>query len=157
MLQDDLENSESLVRGLLRRLTNSDEARADDLAQETFIKVYRSLSGFSGRARFASWVYRIAYNTFLNDQRGRRAEISKASQPASQTSRAAPDFQLDVDRALSRLSADQRLMLDLHYKLGMTHTEIAETLSEPLGTVKSRLLRGRAEIKILLAEWYHHE
>ena len=56
---------QSTVRTLLRRLTRNDHALADDLAQDTFIQVYRSLRQFRGEAKFATWIYRIAYNTFL--------------------------------------------------------------------------------------------
>ena len=56
---------------------------------------------------------------------------------------------LDVDRALERLSVRQRAVFDLHYKKGMTHSEIAEALELPLGTIKSDLVRGHEKLK----EW----
>ena len=63
---------QSDVRQFLRRLTRDDAARADDLAQETFVKAYRSLRQFHGDAKFSSWLYRIAHRSFLNDLRKRR-------------------------------------------------------------------------------------
>ena len=56
---------QSMVRNSLRQLTNWDDGLADDLAQETFIQAYQNLHQFDGRAKFSSWLYRIAYNQFL--------------------------------------------------------------------------------------------
>jgi RNA polymerase sigma-70 factor, ECF subfamily len=58
---------------------------------------------------------------------------------------------IDVDRALERLSVRQRAVFDLHYKKGMTHSEIAEALQLPLGTIKSDLVRGHEKLKELLS------
>jgi RNA polymerase sigma factor (sigma-70 family) len=52
------------VRGLLRQLTRTDVALADDLAQETFLRAYKHIRSFRGEARFSTWLYRIAYNCF---------------------------------------------------------------------------------------------
>lgn len=57
---------QSPLRNFLRQLTAFDVERADDLAQETLIKVYRSIHTFQGTAKFTSWLYQIAYHTFLN-------------------------------------------------------------------------------------------
>ena len=64
---------QSAVRNFLRRLARNDVERANDLAQETFIKMYQGLHSYRGSARFTTWLFRIAYHTFLNDQRGRHA------------------------------------------------------------------------------------
>ena len=64
---------QSAVRNFLRRLARNDAERANDLAQETFIKMYQGLHSYRGSARFTTWLFRIAYHTFLNDQRGRHA------------------------------------------------------------------------------------
>ena len=69
---------QSKLRNFLRRLTGNDAARADDLAQETFLKAYRSIRTYRGTAAFSSWLYRIAYNTFLNDERSRLYVYSTA-------------------------------------------------------------------------------
>jgi len=62
---------QSPLRNFLRRLAHNDQARADDLAQDTFMKAYKSLATYAGTAKFSTWLYRVAYNTFLNDQRKR--------------------------------------------------------------------------------------
>src|SRR5438093_11522729 len=62
---------QSAVRGLLRQLTRTDIALADDLAQETFIRAYKNIRSFRGEARFSTWLYRIAYNCFREAARRR--------------------------------------------------------------------------------------
>ncbi len=63
---------QSTVRGLLRQLTRTDLALADDLSQETFLRAYRNIRSFRGEARFSTWLYRIAYNSFREDARRRK-------------------------------------------------------------------------------------
>ena len=142
---------QSAVRNFLRRLARNDTERANDLAQETFIKMYHGLHSFRGTARFTTWLFRIAYHTFLNDQRGRHANEEfnddEHGSVADTTARTADA--LDVDRALERLPVRQRAVFDLHYKKGMTHFEIAEALELPLGTIKSDLVRGHEKLR----EW----
>ena len=142
---------QSAVRNFLRRLTRNDSERANDLAQETFIKMYQGLRSYRGTARFSTWLYRIAYHTFLNDERGRRPadEFSEDLHGERTDTAAALTDALDVDRALERLPVRQRAVFDLHYKKGMTHSEIADALELPLGTIKSDLSRGHEKLK----EW----
>lgn len=142
---------QSAVRNFLRRLARNDAERANDLAQETFIKMYQGLASYRGSARFTTWLFRIAYHTFLNDQRARRPneEFSDDEHGTSADTSAHAAEELDVDRALERLPTRQRAVFDLHYKKGMTHSEIAEALELPLGTIKSDLVRGHEKLK----EW----
>jgi DNA-directed RNA polymerase specialized sigma24 family protein len=63
---------QAMVRTLLRRLAAGDRARADDLAQETFLRAYRGLRGFAGRAKLSTWIGQIAYHAFLADEEARR-------------------------------------------------------------------------------------
>lgn len=134
---------QSPVRNFLRRLARNDAARADDLAQETFIKLFRSIGTYRAQAKFSTWLYRIAYRTFLDDQRGRREEM-----PLHEDDHVTPDHalaagnELDVNVALQRLMPRQRAVFDLHYGKGLTHDEVAQALELPVGTVKSDLSRG---------------
>jgi RNA polymerase sigma-70 factor, ECF subfamily len=135
---------QSPLRGFLRRLARFDAARADDLAQETFMKLFRSIGSYRGEAKFSSWLYSIAYHTFLNDQRGRIVETSfeeSHQAPLPDTTQAAGDA-LDVEAALAHLNARQQAVFELHYRHGMTHQEVAGALELPLGTVKTDLSRG---------------
>jgi RNA polymerase sigma factor (sigma-70 family) len=140
---------QSAVRNFLRRLARNDVERANDLAQETFIKAYQALHSYRGAARFSTWLFRIAYHTFLNEERGRRTddEFSEDEHASIGDPSAAVATELDVERALERLSLRQRAVFDLHYKKGMTHSEIADALELPLGTVKSDLVRGHEKLK----------
>jgi RNA polymerase sigma factor (sigma-70 family) len=143
---------QSAVRNFLRRLARNDAERANDLAQETFIKVYQGLHSYRGSARFTTWLFRIAYHTFLNDQRGQQPneEFSDEDHGHVADTTAATATSLDVERALERLSVRQRAVFDLHYKKGMTHPEIAGALDLPLGTIKSDLVRGHEKLKAWL-------
>ena len=147
---------QSAVRNHLRALTKGDRARADDLAQDTFIKAYRSIRQFQGTAKFSSWLYRIAYNTFLNDQRKSKPNVpyedEHAKAPAPSRVRES-DLGQDLEQALAHLKTEQAVVFDLHYKKGMTHAEIAQTLEMPLGTVKTHLARGLALVRDYLHDW----
>jgi RNA polymerase sigma-70 factor (ECF subfamily) len=141
---------QSPLRNFLRRLTRNDAARADDLAQETLIKAYRNMHTYKGTAKFSSWLFRIAYNNFLNDERSRfpAAEFDEAQHAAMADRAEDIGNELDIDRALLSLSIRQRAVFDLHYKKGMTHEEVASALELPLGTVKSDLTRGHERLRI---------
>jgi RNA polymerase sigma-70 factor (ECF subfamily) len=144
---------QSPIRNFLRRLCRHD-ARADDLAQETFLKLYTSIGSFRGRAKFSTWLYRIAYHTFLNDIRKdvREAQFDEAYHSPLRVPHVAADEASDVERALQQLGNRQRAIFDLHYKKGMTHEEVAGVLELPLGTVKSDLTRGRKTLRTILKD-----
>lgn len=146
---------QSKLRNFLRRLAKNDYGRADDLAQETFLRAYKSIHTYKGTAAFSSWLYRIAYNTFLNDERRRFPEVefdeSQQSPVTHETENVG--IETDIDRALHHLSVRQQAIFDLHYKKGMTHFEISGTLDLPLGTVKSDLKRGLDRLKQYLKDW----
>ena len=146
---------QSKLRNFLRQLTKNDAARADDLAQETFLKAYRFIRTYKGTAKFSSWLYRIAYNTFLNEERSRFPEIrmdETAPFPAKDMTENVSKV-IDIDSALQRLSVRQRAIFDMHYKKGMTHEEIENALELPLGTVKSDLRRGLDQLRKYLKDW----
>jgi RNA polymerase sigma factor (sigma-70 family) len=147
-----IQRHQSPVRNFLRRLSRNDVARADDLAQETFLRLFRSIKSFRGQSKFSSWLYRIAYNAFLDDLKTRTSEgpfDESQHSPMLDTSGAAGD-EADVEMALRRLSDRQRAIFDLHYRKGMTHTEIAAALDIPLGTVKSDIVRGLEQLRQIL-------
>jgi RNA polymerase sigma factor (sigma-70 family) len=149
---------QSKLRNFLRRLTGNDAARADDLAQETFLKAYRSIRTYRGTAVFSSWLYRIAYNTFLNDERSRfpEAPLEDFDPPAATYGFENAGMEMDIERALQHLSIRQKAIFDLYYKKGMTHEEIGDALEIPLGTVKSDLRRGLDRLRQYLKEWKHN-
>jgi RNA polymerase sigma-70 factor (ECF subfamily) len=145
---------QSPLRNFLRRLTKNDSERADDLAQETFLKAYRAMHTYAGVAKFSTWLYRIAYNTFLNELRTRfpQTEFDEAQHSSPVRGPEHRDLQNDVDRCLLHLSSRQRAVFDLHYKKDLSHREIAAALELPLGTVKSDLSRGLEVLRTYLAD-----
>jgi RNA polymerase sigma factor (sigma-70 family) len=147
---------QSAVRGLLRQLTRTDIALADDLAQETFVRVYKNISTFRGEAKFSTWLYRIAYNCFREDAR-KRKELVGINEEQWQTEQdpQAVDAGLrhDLMYALSLLPLHERSAVLLCCQNGLSHDEAARVLDIPLGTVKTNVLRGREKLKKTLAVW----
>lgn len=147
---------QSAIRGLLRRLTGGDEALADDLAQDTFIKAYKALARFNGQSKFGSWLYRIAYNTFLSYLRKKREVTGLGELPVDGVE---PDrirevsLRADLEQAMQMLSHNERAAIHLCYNEGHSHEEAARTLRMPLGTVKTHILRGKAKLKAELGAW----
>ena len=140
---------QSPVRQFLRRLTRCDPERADDLAQETFFKAYRHIKGFRGEGRFLSWLFRIAYQQFVSDER--RNKMKLAPLPDDLQVGADDENTLvaarTVEQMMGLLRADERAAVLLHYRHELTHPEIAETMGLPLGTVKSLIRRSREKLK----------
>jgi RNA polymerase sigma-70 factor (ECF subfamily) len=154
-----LRRHQGKVRGLLLRLT-SDRNLADDLAQEVFLRAYRGLCGFEGRARFSTWLYRIAYNVYLN-HRARVRELaalpenfeSGAMAPESSMSVTRSDLRRDLDAAIGALPERYRAVVMLYYLEDVSYPEIAEILELPLGTVKTHLHRAKRMLRDHLDGW----
>jgi RNA polymerase sigma-70 factor (ECF subfamily) len=148
---------QSAVRGLLRRLANGDEALADDLAQETFIKSYRSLSTYQGGAKFSTWLHRIAYNLFISHVRGRKDTVDYDEHAAAES--AQPDdtqhmnLEHDLQQAMRCLNEAERISIQLCCQCGFSHTEAAEILQQPVGTVKTHIARGKDKLRERLTAW----
>lgn len=138
---------------------SGNEADADDLVQEIFIKVFRGLPAFDGRSKLSTWIYRIAVNCCRDRFRGRhRRPIDLAADhPAELLALAAPEGCRDVLqqeqllRALAQLSPGYREVVVLHDVLGNGHQTIADILAIAVGTSKSQLSKARLKLRILLA------
>jgi len=143
---------QSGVRTVLRRLTGGDEALADDLAQEAFLRAYDNLRDFRAEAKFSTWVYRIAYNVFLSHLRKRTesAGIDDLPEPAVESSGEAADRARDLNRAFGQLREEERSALALTYAEDLTHAEAAEILGWPVGTLKTHVLRGKDKLRSAL-------
>ncbi len=154
---------QSGVRNHLRTLTRGDHARTDDLAQETFVRAYRSIRQYRGEAKFSSWLYRIAYRIFLNDERSaKRRRIrneaesdaeARWDEPAGDSGRRSHDLAVDFHTALEGMEPERAAVFDLHYRKGMSHGEVGQTLQMPLGTVKTHLARGLKSVRETLKDW----
>ncbi|HEY1765546.1 MAG TPA: sigma-70 family RNA polymerase sigma factor [Opitutaceae bacterium] len=146
---------QSPVRRFLRHLTGGNEALADDLAQETFIRAYRGLSGFRARSRFQTWLLGIAYNQYRNAARRGRREVpaSEAGPVPAPATEALSDLEQDLAISLRELSNEEQLALRLSFQFELTHDEIAATLGWPLGTVKTQIARGKSRLRELMSAW----
>jgi len=147
---------QSLVRGLLRKWLACDDAQADDLAQQTFVKAYEKLSQFHGQSTCATWLCQIAYREYLMWRRTEKAEVNLDDVPEESVARAGDsliDLRHDLGRGLKKLSPDERTAVVCCCLHGMTHQEASDVLGWPLGTVKTHVLRGKESLRIQLADW----
>lgn len=135
------------LRAFLVRLTG-EPALADDLAQEAFLKAYRALDGFRGGASFRSWLFSIALR---EAQMARRREAARKRAQAGaddrEESAAAPEFSLDLQRALAALTQEERMAALLCDAAGFSHAEAAGAMAAPLGTVKTLVARARDKLR----------
>ena len=146
---------QSDVRNTLRRLTRGDHALADDLAQESFVKAWRSIGEFRGEASFRTWMYRIAYRSFLSEIRRNEPPTEEIAEHHLVGHDAHEDraFMQDFDAAMAQLSSAQRDAIHFALQRGFSHPEIAAIMELPIGTVKTHILRGRAKLQELLGHW----
>lgn len=142
---------QAYVRALLRRLCR-DPALSDDLAQQVFLQAWRSLRTLRSAAAFGAWLRRLALNVWLQHLRTQHidavaiAEEELAPQPA-------PGLAIDLDHALGSLPPQTRLCIVLNYHEGMSHGAISELSGLPLGTVKSHIARGAAQLRRILIDY----
>jgi RNA polymerase sigma factor (sigma-70 family) len=145
----------SSVRALLRRM-GADGALADDLAQDAFLAAFEQIGDFRGEGTFQAWLKRIAARLYVRRWR-REARIAAmlksgdaGDEPAAHAEHGAAE-RIDLDQALKRLSAVERVCVSLCYGAGLSHGEAAEALNTPLGTVKSHVKRGLDKLRRELA------
>lgn len=142
---------QSWLRNLLRRLCR-DPSLADDLAQLVLLQAWRSLPSLRSVAAFGPWLRRLAVNAWLAHLRTATVRTVPLEVDALEGAVCTPRIgeELDLDRALARLSPEERLCLVLAYGEGMSHSEISAAASLPLGTVKSHIRRGAERLRTLL-------
>ncbi len=166
-----------------RLLNNSEEA--EEVVQDTFVKVHQNFDKFRTENIFASWIFRIAHNLCMDILRQRLRKKSTVlvsfdpqstvaeeegdriiNQPVSQLAdeQPNPSQSLDmseqtnmVERSLNKLPEAQKIVLILHDLQGFSYSEIAEIVGANIGTVRSRLHYGRIKLKELLAPYFSSE
>lgn len=140
---------QSQMRRFFLNQTCGDKELSDDLAQDTFIKAYTSLTSFKGAANFTTWLYRIAYNVFFDYIRSQKptsdlevvtmdADYSHEQQDISK--------KMDVYAALQQLREAERTCITLFYMEELEIKKIAEITGMAEGTVKSHLSRGKEKM-----------
>ncbi len=159
----------AMIRNMIHQ-----EAEAWDLSQEVFIKAWQGLPRFEAKARFSTWLYRIAHNVVydwarkkriesvgeLNDEIFERDRIDPAS-ATTPTAAQAPDeamahgeLRVKIEAALAKLSPEHREAVLLKDVQGLSYKEIAEVMGSTMGTVMSRLFYARQKLQTLLKHEY---
>jgi len=146
------------IHAVCRRITGN-RADADDAAQDALMAIVRALPRFDDRARFSTWAYRVAVNASLDELRRRRRRPTARGEQRDDTavlfsgaiaSPEAAGTRVDVDAALATLAPEFRAAVVLRDLCQLDYAEIAEVLEVPIGTVRSRIARGRAALVPLL-------
>ena len=159
----------AMIRNMIQH-----ETEAWDLSQEVFIKAWHALPRFEAKAKFTTWLYRIAHNVVydftrkrkidsvgeLNDEIFDRERIDSASS-TTPTGGESPDSQLSLDElrtkiqsALAKLSAEHREVVVLKDAHGLSYKEIADAMECSIGTVMSRLFYARQKLQTMLKDEY---
>lgn len=147
-----VERHERRVYNLALRMTGHEED-ARDATQEAFLTALRKLSSFRGEAAFTTWMHRVTVNTCYDLLRKRRrapllerTEEHEPEPPAAPDHADASDLSIDVHRALLQVPPDYRVVMILHDVQDLPYEDVAAIVGVPVGTVKSRLHRGRVAL-----------
>ena len=138
-------------------------ARAEEVAQDVFLKVHRGLPYFRAESKLSTWIYRIAINA-ISQERPELAttsldDVGDADRPQLQpgaNDRAFGDLVLKdrLQKAIERLPVQYQVLINGHYLKGMRYEELAEALDLPMGTVKTHLHRAKRKLRLLLETEY---
>lgn len=157
-----VERYQARIYSYIRRLVRSRE-EAEDLTQDTFVKAYRNIDRYDGRASMATWLFRIASNLCIDASRNRSRRVDAVSieimpvrDPEDGTwnpelHSVAGEMRAAVEAAIADLKEPLRAVLLLHDVEGLTYEEIAGVVDVPLGTVKSRLFVARKSLQKALS------
>ncbi|MDQ3668721.1 MAG: RNA polymerase sigma factor [Actinomycetota bacterium] len=135
-----------------------DRSLAEDLTQDIFLRLYQGLPGFSLRCRFTTWLFQVAKNRVLDELRARERKphrlVALEDAPPLDVVDAPIEQVETIDavwRAVGELNPDLKMALLLRDIVGLSYTEIADSLEITLATVKWRIYKGREEVQVALA------
>lgn len=147
----------------LRMMNHSEDAK--DISQDVFLKAYRNIGNFDERAAFSTWLYRITVNTCIDEIRKRKGRQSYSLEAELEQEEGSMQRQIangeetpeesllreerkqELIQALGALSEEHKTAVVLRDIRGLSYDEIAEIMQLPMGTVKSRISRGRNQLK----------
>jgi len=151
-----IDQFKNLVFALISR-TVSDRSRAEDLAQDVFLRLHRGLPYFRGEARLSTWIYRIVINVCTQEKTGQPPSLSlddpDARVPVPSTiDRSYSDIELRdrLEKAIQQLPVQYRLLVAAHYLQGVRYEDLADAMNLPLGTVKTQLHRAKRRLRQIL-------
>jgi RNA polymerase sigma-70 factor (ECF subfamily) len=163
-------HQDRLYNSLYKMLGSAEDAR--DASQNAFVQAFQKLNTFRGNSSFYSWLFRIAMNAAISQKRKEKrisysidavreqsgiepTDTHESSQPTH--SLEVTENQHAVRQALSELAEEYRTVLVLKEMEGLKYNEIAEIVGCPVGTVRSRIHRARAELKLKLKPYFREE
>ena len=151
-----VEQYKNLVFALIAR-TVADRSRAEDLAQDVFLRIHRGLPYFRGDARLSTWIYRIVMNVCSQDRAAGRPPVSLDDPGAHVAVPSAVDRQFSdlelrdrLEKAIQQLPVQYRLLIAAHYLDGVQYDDLADAMNLPLGTVKTQLHRAKRQLRQIL-------
>ena len=148
-----------LVLSLVRKIIRNDDD-AEDIIQETFIKVYNSLASYNSEYAFSSWIYRIASNTCIDFFRLKKDLVYYDEEEEFEDISLSPDKNIIenekikiIEDAINDLPDKYKELFILRHKEELRYEEISEKLNMPLGTVKTNLFRAKKYIELFLKKY----
>jgi RNA polymerase sigma-70 factor (ECF subfamily) len=144
-----VEREQEALRSFLLALCCGNKSDADDLAQDALVKAYLSSAGYQDKGKFRSWLFKIAYNTFLNHKASLRSteSIEEARTLTSSTSADSEFEHQDLYLALRTLPPKERSAITLFYLNGYNIKEIAKITETSEDAIKKQLSRGRDKLR----------
>lgn len=138
----------------------ADREAARDICQQVFLKVFESLSSYDPARRFFSWLYRVAINETINHLQARRTwepleDALPDTHPTPDQNIQTAEREAVLQKALLSLDINYRLAVITRHFLDLSYEEMAQVLSVPVKTVKSRLFTARQQLRALLEEQPH--
>jgi RNA polymerase sigma-70 factor (ECF subfamily) len=144
------------VHGAVWRLAGMNEARAEELTQEAFVRAWQKLGSFRFESAFSTWLHRLAVNVALMDLRARNPEDTVENDVLEAASDPVMPFcageRADLEQAVAKLPPRARAVLVLHDVEGWKHEEIGRELGKAIGSSKAQLHRARGLLRRMLGE-----